>query len=423
MSPESRTEHVTCLGCGCGCDDLTVQVRDGRIVDLSPACPISRTWFGDGLVPTAVMRDGREVSFEDAIAAAAEVLADSVGSCLVYLGLDISSQTQRTALAVADLVKARVDTATSAIAAEGLLAAQRRGRCAATLGEIRNRADVVVFWGVDPAERYPRYTSRYALNPTGTHVGKDRAARSVIAVSVGADRSIAGSDVSLEIAPEEEVAVLSFIRASVLGQPIPSPTPLMQQAVEIAARLSRARYAVLVHDAESSAEQRDPLRAEALIALSQALNTPTRASLSSLRGGGNRVGAEAVLTSQTGYPFAVDFTRGYPRYRPAIQPSHSSSGKRVLLVVGSPPERWSPPGRSKHFTTLIIGPRASESQLRPHIAIDTGVAGIHEAGTAYRMDEVPLELTPPLENTTRAAATVIRTLAGLVAARVGGASR
>jgi formylmethanofuran dehydrogenase subunit B len=423
MTSESRTEHVTCLGCGCGCDDLTVQVRDGRIVNVSPACPIGRTWFGDGVVPTAVRRDGKEVSLDDGIADIAGVLADSVASCLVYLGLDISSQTQRAAAAVADLVKARVDTATSATAAEGLLAAQRRGRCAATLGEIRNRADVLVFWGVDPAERYPRYTSRYALNPSGTHVGKDRAARTVIAVSIGADRSIPGADLNLELRPEEEVAVLSFIRASVLGQAAPSPTPRITQALDIAGRLSGARYAVLVHDAETSAEQRDPLRTEALIALSQALNTPTRAALSSLRGGGNRVGAEAVLTSQTGYPFAVDFSRGYPRYVPPLQPSRSRGGNRVLLVVGSPPESWSPPGSFKDLTTLIIGPRASESKLKPHVAIDTGVAGIHEAGTAYRMDEVPLELRPPLQGTAPSAATVIQTLGRLVAARLGGASR
>jgi formylmethanofuran dehydrogenase subunit B len=31
------------------------------------------------------------------------------------------------------------------------------------------------------------------------------------------------------------------------------------------------------------------------------------------------------------------------------------------------------------------------------VAIDTGVAGIHEGGTAYRMDEVPLMLRPPLD--------------------------
>jgi formylmethanofuran dehydrogenase subunit B len=58
------------------------------------------------------------------------------------------------------------------------------------------------------------------------------------------------------------------------------------------------------------------VRLSALIALVQALNGPTRAALSLLRAGGNRSGVDAVLTSQTGYPAAVDFSRGAPRYRP-----------------------------------------------------------------------------------------------------------
>ena len=32
-----------------------------------------------------------------------------------------------------------------------------RGRVSATLGEVKNRADVVVFWGADPVETHPRH--------------------------------------------------------------------------------------------------------------------------------------------------------------------------------------------------------------------------------------------------------------------------
>src|SRR3712207_7106153 len=39
-----HVEHVTCLGCGCGCDDIAVTVRDGRIVETLPPCPVSRSW-------------------------------------------------------------------------------------------------------------------------------------------------------------------------------------------------------------------------------------------------------------------------------------------------------------------------------------------------------------------------------------------
>jgi formylmethanofuran dehydrogenase subunit B len=423
VSGEHRIEHVTCLGCGCGCDDLTVEVRDNRIVDITPVCPIGRAWFGDGVVPTEIRQDGRPASFEAAIAEAAATLTASVGRCLIYLGLDVTSQAQRAALRLADLLRATVDTATSPSAAEGLLAAQRRGRSTATLGEIRNRGDVIVFWAVDPAERYPRYATRYALNPTGTHAGDDRGGRTVIGVSVGRDQTIARADVTLALQPEEEVPALSLMRASVLGRPVQSPSPAIAQAIEIAGKLAHARYAVLVHDAEPTAQDRDPLRAEALIALAQALNTPTRAALSSLRAGGNRVGAEAVLTAQSGYPFAVDYSRGYPRYLPGMRGlSRLATGTyRVLLIVGSPADA-SLLNRSNKLTTLVIGPRASQSDLQPRLAIDTGVAGIHEAGIGYRMDEVPLELRPPLSGPP-SATDVLNRLAHAVAVQLRGASR
>jgi formylmethanofuran dehydrogenase subunit B len=213
------------------------------------------------------------------------------------------------------------------------------------------------------------------------------------------------------------------MRASVLGRPVQSPSPAIAQAVQIAGKLAHARYAVLVHDAEPTAQGRDLLRAEALIALAQALNTPTRAALSSLRAGGNRVGAEAVLTAQTGYPFAVDYSRGYPRYLPGMRGlSRLATGAyRVLLVIGSAPD--APPiNRSNDLTTLVIGPRASESDLQPRLAIDTGVAGIHEAGIGYRMDEVPLELRPPLSGP-RSATDVVNRLADAVAVQLRSASQ
>jgi DNA-directed RNA polymerase specialized sigma24 family protein len=144
------------------------------------------------------------------------------------------------------------------------------------------------------------------------------------------------------------------------------------------------------------AERRNPLRAEALITLTQALNGPTRSALCSLRGGGNRVGTESVLTWQTGFPFAVDYSRGFPRYTPGERGLGriAGGGLHAALVVGSTMANG--PAALPDLRTVVIGPRASESAYKPLVAIDTGVAGIHEGGTAYRMDEVPLRLRPPL---------------------------
>ena len=130
----------------------------------------------------------------DALIEAASILTKPRGSLLVYLGPDVTSQAQRAAVALADFLGAAVDSATSDAAAGGLLAAQRRGRATATLGEIRNRGDVLLFWGVDPNQRYPRFLSRYALEPAGTQIPKGRAGRFVIAVNIGADKGPAEAD-------------------------------------------------------------------------------------------------------------------------------------------------------------------------------------------------------------------------------------
>ena len=399
MSPGTRVSPVTCLGCGCGCDDLTVEISGNRIVSIAPPCPLGQAWFGDGSLPNAVRRAGAAATLEAALADAAELLAGASGRVLLVLAPDISVQAQRVALALADLLRATVETATSDPAAAGLLAAQRRGRTAATLGEVRNRAEVVLFWAVDPNPRYPRYWTRYAPDPVGTHVPQGRVGRTVVSVSVGRDRGPAGADVELALSPDQEVPALSVMRAVALGNTLGELPPPLEGAAAIAARLIKARYSVIVHEAEPGAESaRDTYRAEGLLGLAQALNGPSRAALSSLRAGGNRSGAEAVLTWQTGYPMAVSYRSGAPQYRPATRGLAAAADEAAgILVVGAVGALGSAlNAAAARSPVLVVGPRASEAAFPVRVAIDTGVAGIHEGGTAYRMDDVPLRLRPPL---------------------------
>jgi formylmethanofuran dehydrogenase subunit B len=394
VTPATRTvDHVTCLGCGCACDDIAVVVTGSQIAAAQNACPLGVAWFADGTVPTTTRVNGRPGTVDDALAMAATLLAGAKRP-LVYLAGDISCETQRDGVAIADRLHAALDSL-AATAAASIVAAQRRGRATATLGELRQRADLIVFWGVDPGLRYPRYVSRYAVSPSGRH------SRRVIAVDIGARRGPADADARVAIAAAAEVDALGVMRATVAGRALGATTPL-GSAAELAREMSAARYVALVADGEPDPNGADPDRAEALIGLAQALNGPTRCALSTLRGGGNRSGAEAVLTWQTGFPFAVDFAPGFPTYRP-----HAGAGALLatgavdrVLVVGAP--QTLPDAVTRGLTGLAsvaIGPRASAAVFAPVVAVDTGVAGIHEGGTAFRMDDVPLPLRPALVET------------------------
>jgi formylmethanofuran dehydrogenase subunit B len=410
----ARTEHATCLGCGCACDDITVVVRDGVIAETINACPLGRTWFGDGHVPAEIRSGGQAVPLEHAIDDAAALLRRARRP-LVYLAPEVTAEAQRAAVAIADRLGAALDTPTSDIA-DRILAAQRRGRAGATLGEIRQRADLVMFWGVDPAARYPRYTSRYAVDPVGIQAPEGRKSRTVVAVDVGPCRGPESADERVVLTPTEEVDALGAMRAAVCGRATGNPS--FVRVEELARRMARGRYAVIVHDAEPGDLAPDADRSEALVALAQALNGPSRCALSSLRAGGNRAGADLVLTWQTGFPMAIDFAPGHPCYRPqdgAVAWLRRHEIDAVLVVGSAARLSLAVAAGLGAVPAVVIGPGASAASFKPAIAIDTGVPGIHESGTAFRMDDVPLPLRAALSGIAPALTPVVRSLSDRLA--------
>lgn len=422
----ATVDHVTCLGCGCACDDIGVVVRDGRIVEARNACGLGVQWFGDGQAPARSTIGGRDVPLPQALAAARSALADAARP-LVLLAPGLSCEAQREAAALADTLGARLDSVTSATAAPFVLAGQTHGTATATLGEVRNRADVIVFWAVDLEARYPRFTSRYAPDPVGIHLPSGRRDRVVIAVDVGAARASAPADRRIAIEPHDELATLAALTAMARTPPAGAARDesasgaAWRTARELAAPVFAGRYVAVVYDAEPDERAaRSSQRFDALASLAQAINGRTRCAAIGLRAGGNRSGADSVLVSQTGYPFAVDFALGYPRYDPygaAAESLVESADVDVVVVVGDAgalPRTLA--SKLASLRAILIGPRASDIALgSATIAIDTGIDGIHSSGSAYRTDDVPLPLResvpgPPV------AAGILRALTAIAAA-------
>jgi formylmethanofuran dehydrogenase subunit B len=386
--------HVACLGCGCACDDITVTVRDGRISDLERVCDIGRRWFGDGTASSIARAHGNDVDVDRALHVAA-TLATTARRPLLYLAPELSCEAQRAAVSLADLIGARVETITSSTMSESVLASQRRGRAAVTLGELRHRADTLLYWGVDPARRYPRFMSRFTPATAGLFVGGDRTPRTVIAIDIGEEGGPADADVRTRISPSEEAAALGLLRARILRRQLPARNDdLARRVGRITEQIERGRYIVVIHDAEPGAADRGD-RAEGLLALAHALNEHGRGGLCTLRGGGNRVGGDAVLTWQTGYPMSIDFSRGAPRYDPRpLLPSLERRAYDLAIVLGSPDDLPSEMVDGFRRTTVVaIGPRVSRSSLAgAEIVLDSGVPGIHDGGMAFRLDDIPLPL-------------------------------
>src|SRR5688572_5762350 len=189
----------------------------------------------------AIVRGG-ETSVDAALDEAAALL-QAADRRLVLLAPELSCEAQRAGVAIADQLGAALDSVTSSTAMASILAAQERGRAGATLGEIRHRADLLVFWAIDPDIAYPRLASRYTPDSGGLHV----TARTVVAVDVGASRGPAAADSRVAIDPADELTALTALAAGT------APPPLS----DLGARLAAARYAVIVVDGESGGDARD----------------------------------------------------------------------------------------------------------------------------------------------------------------------
>jgi formylmethanofuran dehydrogenase subunit B len=109
-------------------------------------------------------------------------------------------------------------------------------------------------------------------------------------------------------------------------------------------------------------------------------------------------GADSVLAWQTGYPFGVNLSRGYPRYNPGefTAPEMLARGEPdVCLLVGSETAADFPPAALEHLRRIPVVALDSANVAPPvpaTVRFTTAVYGVHRPGTAYRMDEVPVPL-------------------------------
>ena len=154
-------EDATCTFCGCLCDDIELTVANGQISKAKNACVLGKCWLlthhrQDR--PLALI-DGRAASLEQAIDRTAHILSSA--RCPIVYGLsDTTCEAQQAAVALADRIGACIDTTASVCHAPSTMALQNVGEVTCSLGEVKNRADLVIFWGSDPVESHPRHWGR-----------------------------------------------------------------------------------------------------------------------------------------------------------------------------------------------------------------------------------------------------------------------
>ncbi len=393
---------VACTVCGCVCDDLRMTVDGDKITDVRGACHLSEPFFLNQHTrrPPVATIDGEAVTVDEAVVHAAHLICQSRNP-LIY-GLSRSStEGQRAAVWLADIIGANIDTTASLCHAPSIMAIQEVGESTCSLGEIRNRADLVMFWGVDPVQSHPRHFERYSVEPVGEFVPNGRADRTVVVLDSGLNQSRSSADIFVPIPPGCDFDVLWSLRCLLRGvEPrLDSDIGLSLDALtDLTDRMKSCRWGVLFFGLGLARQSLGHRSVEALLRLTSELNSYTRFYARRMRIPGDVTGADSVLCWQTGFAFGVNLGRGFPRYNPGEYTANDMLKRREIdlcLLIGSESVQEMDADAREHLTqvpTIVLDHPMVEAPFLPTVHFTTAVYGIHAPGTAYRMDEIPVPL-------------------------------
>ncbi len=446
---------VVCPVCGCCCDDLEVIVDGDQIVDVRNACALGATKFLNynrhrSLKPL-IRRNGElvEVSLEEAIERSAELLANA-SHPLLYGWSSTSCEAIKAGLELAEEIGGVIDNTSTICHGPSTIAIQEVGLPACTLGQIRHRADLIIYWGSNPWSAHPRHIERYTALAEGRFqkgiwkrylsrlifesarkkryrladlVFKEGSAalstlmgarqvlppaeeRRMIVVDVKKTRSADLADLFIRVEPGGDYEVLQALRALIRDEELDveevAGVPI-ETLEKLADLMVNSRFGVIFFGLGLTMSVGRSRNVEAAIKLVRDLNGYTKFLIMPMRGHFNVTGADTVFTWQTGYPYAVDFSQGYPRYNPG-----ETSAVDVLLrgdvdatlVVASDPVSNFPRRCVENLVKkplIVIDPHPSPTALMADVVIPSALVGIEAEGTTYRMDHVPLPLKKIVE--------------------------
>jgi formylmethanofuran dehydrogenase subunit B len=374
-------ESLICAGCALLCDDVTADR-----LRLEPECALGAAWLAERSAPAGHAPDapdapdatvaGVPADRETAFDRAAQLLRDA-RRLLVHGFAAATIEDARAAVTLADRLGAIVATGSLAQPWPGAPAFPLRGSSTATLGEIRDRSQLVIVWHEDPETSHPRLLQRLGFGADGSPTRVD-GPRTLVVVDDRDTATARRADLALDWPEDRDIEALA----------------------ELFERFDDVRHATVIYGAALATGAGGQRRELALHELVRRLSHERHVVTLSLPGTAGIRGAGDVLAWQTGYAGTVDLASGHPEQLTGTEPLIEHERIDLALCVEDDPAGGVP--------TIVLSHRAEPADAE--VWIRTAPAGVAAAGTVHRLDGVPLTLRPPLRSTFPTAATA---LAGL----------
>jgi formylmethanofuran dehydrogenase subunit B len=271
------------------------------------------------------------------------------------------------------------------------------------LDKVRDSADHIVYWGVNPAESHHRHASRFTVFPKGKDIPEGRESRVVSVIDIRETESMRLANHQLILTPNSgDVEFLHALIAELEGTQEHLP-----ERVGGVPTIEFLSFAKQLREADNVAL----FYGNGLVHSTHAgQSLPLLAKLSKLLNRGkhhcwtlpmviycNTIGSVKTSLTTTKLPFSVDFGLKTVKAVNSIQSSIKAGEFDCVLIAG-----WD-------ALSFLPGPLAKTLSSLPFIALSTlptlttkkatvvfpiALTGAETTGTVYRMDGTPVQLQP-----------------------------
>ena len=387
-------KNAVCPGCTLLCDDVTFQVDDQRI-QSDIQCPMAQQWMDwANLKIDAPQQSTDEVAA--AIKHLAACLKDSKMPAIAGLS-NLTLQGQQVAWKIADAAGAALSNSIGQHAQGSLYALQRQGKVSASLGEVANRGDLLIFWFCDPAQTHPRLLERL----------KAKCDKTVVVIDSTKTQTAKLADHFIPVKENDAIEFLSNARRLLSNKDSVTASQaadgVSSKAIKLVELATKCAYGCFIygHSLTHTADKPVTLGHQKWV---RRLNDHTRMVSIGLRTDGNGQSAENVMSAFSGYPVAVSQAKGIPEYCGEIWSAGRLLERRqcdfLLLFAGRNLEtELASLGTDAQANlaalpkvVIFSGPRPESALLKNAIVLQVAIPGASGSGDFCRLDDVLLPL-------------------------------
>ncbi|MGB9926940.1 MAG: formylmethanofuran dehydrogenase subunit B [Methanosarcina sp.] len=394
-------KHHVCTGCGLLCDDIEVESEKDIINKVYTACRVGVAHMKEKKEDSIFRVDNMPVDEETAIQEAASILKNAKNPLIFGLGTS-TNETQKLAIELAKKTNATLDDTSSFCLGPVVEALLQDKVKTCTLDDIRNKADVIIFWGADPSDSHPRHLSKHSYFPRGTEKQRGwEEERTAIAIDIRKSHTakICGN-YFFQIPQGGDAEFIEAIIAGLSGKlPKTSYNYPPKKLLELANILKGAKFGVvfvglgLIYSLENL---------EPLLKLMKVLNEKANFHLVPMVGHYNMRGFNENLFAETGYVNSVKFENGTVKHGPEYSVVESLKAKTVdaALIIGSDPLSSLPRSISKNLLeipVISLDPCETLTSKNAKVYVNTAISGVESGGSAVRMDGIKVNFDPIVE--------------------------